>query len=211
MNGHLRFGCLAALLGSFFVQGATAATEGPLGDFKATVSNPSSTAITIDLATLILLPVPDIDHIIIVLGGNAASTDLRGAGWVTTDEPDSGFYHITTLYGIDLDPLGTTLQMTGFDPLQAETFVFHDESFIGQSSTVYPGISLGTPTLAALPALFPGFDLSIFGGDQNSRVYAFQTTVPIADFVPEPRTLVLGAFGILGLGFVARRKKVRLA
>ncbi len=210
MKGHLRSGCLAALLGSFFVQGATAATEGPLGDFKATVSNPSSTGITLQFPTLMLNKPPD--TIIIVIGGNAAATDLRGAGWITTDEPDSGLYHITTMYGIDLDPLGTTLHMTGFDPLQAATFVFQDESFIGQSSTVYPGISLGTPTLASLPTLFPGYDLSIFGGDPDSRVYAFQTTVPIADFtVPEPSTLVLGAFGILGLGLLARRKTHRRA
>jgi hypothetical protein len=134
------------------------------------------------------------------------SVPTGGVAWDTTTDPPSGITTITTMYGVDLNPAGTDLHTTGFDADQAAALEFQSETFIGNSGTLYSGVSLGTPTLAELPALFPGLDLSLFGGNPSSVVYAFQTTVPSADIgAPEPSTAVLAVVAC-GLMCVLRKR-----
>lgn len=147
------------------------------------------------------------DKITITISGfGALSGDqlvhIKGLAYESYDNPDfTGNVTITTLYGIDLVPTGTGLEMTGFAAGSPGTVSFSDERFIGSSGTEYLGTSLGTPTLADLPALMPGYDLSPFQGDTNSVVYAFRTIAPVADVlqqVPEPSSLAFAMIVAVG-------------
>jgi hypothetical protein len=134
---------------------------------------------------------------------------LGGLAWEEADAA-SGLLRITTMYGLDMDPTSSTLQLTGFTPDEALGIRFSDEQFFGQSGTAYPGTSLGTLALGELPVMFPDFELSPLVGDPSSLVYVFQTTMPLADVpVPEPYSWTLACGGAVVLACRALRRRAR--
>ena len=127
----------------------------------------------------------------------------------------AGTATVTTIYGIDQNPSGQALQLTGVDPTDPEFAPSSSETIFGNSGTPYVSSSAFTVPIASLSeVLGPGYDLSAFaGGDPNSLVYGFQTTVSGCDFltssVPEPGTLVCFAEAMAMLGglFIWRRRR----
>lgn len=216
----MRFICVAMLLASGFMTGsaAYAATiSGPFQDLKEELpATGDGFVIIINTKYPSLFP-PSIkkDQIVITLPspGHPHNIAIKGLAYESYENPDfSGNVKITTIYGIDLDPTGTGLEMTGLDAQLASVLSFSDEQFFGDSGTVYNGVSLGTPTLAELPALLPGYDLSPFQGDPNSIVYMFETIAPSSDFsaIPETPSLMLGGLGLLGLAVTLHARKRKL-
>lgn len=213
--------CVVGLVTCAIVPAAVAATYGPVQDFKEALEYPTDFRIIIEFNTqkqvLKTTPPPphyewgvERDSVVIEFPVPFESViNVRGAAWDTLDEPDTGLIHTTTMYGIDLNPMGDDLHMTGFTTAQAAELRFMDERFYGRSGTAYYGVPLGTPTIASLPSLFPGFDLSIFEGDPDSVVYAFRTTRPISDLVPEPSGTLLAALGLSTWLVDARRRNGR--
>lgn len=150
------------------------------------------------------------DFALIDLPIGYSSVDLRGVMYVSPEPADfSGNIVFTTMYGIDLDPSSAALQIGGFNPVSPEVALISGETIIGKSGTSYPSSFGATSTLADLPAVLPGFDLSPFVGAPSSFVYFFQTMAPATDFpitVPEPATLALAGMGALALFAAARRR-----
>jgi hypothetical protein len=111
---------------------------------------------------------------------------------------------LTDIFAFDLNPSGPPedIRLTGFNPADPDIVPLSPEVFIGRSGQEFTADVNFTATLAELPALLPGFDLSAFTGDPNSIVYISQATVPASEFVtfvPEPSTLVLAAVGASAL------------
>jgi|GEM_PF-6369564 len=205
---------LALLSGLMTAQASHAATIiGPLQDLKETVEGSN---IYIELETLMPLlwpPWAKKDKITIQIGTrdpHGRALNVKGIAYDAYDNPDfTGNVLMTTIYGIDLDPTGSGLETTGLDTEFASVVSFSDEQFIGVSGTIYHGVPLGTPTLADLPMLLPGYDLSPFQGDPTSIVYVFQTLAPAADFVPESSSVVLLGLGALCLATYSWNSKRR--
>ena len=138
------------------------------------------------------------------------ATDVGGVAYLGSSTPDSsiGDLIITTIYGLNLDPTGTVLEVTGFDSIVQSLITITDTTFFGNSGTTYAATFNEVHMLAELPALLPGFDLSPFQGNPSSIVYIFQTTVPAYETlqVPEPPTLAcLALGGLLLMGSFKRR------
>jgi hypothetical protein len=131
---------------------------------------------------------------------------FRGVAWVVTELPGANV-QVYTLYGVDLNPMGDDLHITGVSAQQASGMLFHDEVQFGASGTSYPGISLGTPTLAQLPAVLP-FATPFIEGDPNSLVYVFRTNVPSTDY-PVPEMPTIGMFSVCGGALIALRRRSR--
>lgn len=200
---------------------ASAAAFGPFLDFKEDYE-PLGIIIEFDVPTKhfdwdAFKFVRDNIHVVIDLGGSAMSrVPLKGHGYHSFENPDfSGNMEVTTLYGLDLDPDGDGMQLTGFTAAQAADISFSDEVFIGNSGTLYPATVAALTTLGDLNTWLPGADLSVFQGDPSSMVYLFRATVPSADFtnVPEPSTVALAGIAVVCLLVVTRfgRPRQRLA
>lgn len=111
----------------------------------------------------------------------------------------------TDIWGMSSDPSGGLT--TGFDPIDPEMVPLSDEEFISHTGATFPA-PIVVSTLANLPALLPGFDLSIFTGDPNSIVYVAQSgDLPAADFIcPEPSGFWLLAGSLLAIIVRVRRR-----
>jgi hypothetical protein len=110
------------------------------------------------------------------------------------------------------DPANEVPLQTGFDPANPQVVPLTGETFIG-TSEVFPA-TVTAYTLAELPSVLPGFDLSKFVGDPNSIVYLAQATVPLAQCttcVPELSTWAMMLLGFSGLGFAGWRARRRTA
>lgn len=130
--------------------------------------------------------------------------------WWRPDDPTS--LTLVDIWAKDLNPPWLSpLRQTGFDPINPEMVPAGPENFIGRSGTLYPAPLVAT-TLADLPSLLPGYDLSPFEGDPMSIVYVAQASVPASDFnapatIPEPGTLTLLGIGTSGLLILKRSEK----
>jgi len=191
---------------------ATATTFGPYADYKGTLP-PSVTYTLIDTDTSWTNPFTGtvhMDHIKVTIGSAlAAPLPVGGAAYGTFSTTDfTGTDIMTTIYGVDLNPGGSSLAMTGFTQPELADLAFSDESFTGNSGTVYDG-SGGLVSLADLPGVLPGFDLSPFQGDPSSQVFVYRTVAPESDFVPEPPSLSLLGIPALWLGVLRRRRARR--
>lgn len=185
--------CLALQLGIVGGRTAAAVTFGPLEDLCDLVG-PSATAIVKGT----IHGFSHFDRISIELPNASSVANLRGVAYQTWTTPDlTGDVVITTIYGLDANPGDAALRIAGFNPLAPEVAAMFDEVQIGISGTDYHASFSATPTLAELPTLFPGFDLSPFEGGSASFFYTFQTSLPGADYVPEPL-----AYMLLGMGAV---------
>jgi hypothetical protein len=215
--------CCALALAIWTDNCAVAATYGPFADLKETIDVPQGDGIVISfsfptehkVSGPVSNPPPNvgdtvkdkITYSIEIPINFSFFANVGGIAWHSTEEPDNGSRVITTLYGVDLDPNGTSMHLTGFDAVQAAQLSFHDETIIGASGTLYSGVSLGTPTLADLPALLPGFDLSAIDGDPSSVVYVFQTTVPHFDIAPEPASWLSAGIGVAIFAWASLRRR----
>jgi hypothetical protein len=148
-------------------------------------------------------------------GGISGVINVLSIGYVASPSGTfTGPLTITTIYGIDLNPSGSALSMTGVNPNDPQFSPTSDETLFGLSGTAYTSNTEFRAPIAALDSILgPGYDLSPFAqGDPNSEVYGFQTIVPAADFVtfvPEPSTLVYcaGAGAMLGGLLTWRRRR----
>jgi hypothetical protein len=206
---------LVLISGLLMSRDSLAATVvGPFQDLKKPIVGSN---IYIELKTVLPLlwpPWTTDDKITIQIGPRGPGDpppSAKGIAYQSYDNPDfTGNVVFTTIYGIDLDPTGAGLAATGFDSELAAAYSFSNEQFFGVSGAVYDGVSLGTPSLAELPLLLPGYDLSPFQGDPSSIVYVFQTTAPASDFiVPEGSSLVLFGLGALSLVAYSRCSQKR--
>ncbi len=135
--------------------------------------------------------------------------DLYVDTYLTSDPHNPTFIQLVDVWAKDLNPPGKSpLNHTGFNPFDPELVPIGPENFIGRSGTLYPAPMVAT-TVASLPLVLPGFDLSPFQGDPTSIVYVAQATVPSLDFaaVPEPSTLAL--LGMAALVFLTLRGRQR--
>jgi len=185
------------------VAGASAATVGPIEDFRAPVDNPGPSNITIIINTKFWKLTDRIEI-------NLPPIHLRMAGvaYVTpqsTGGPD--LVSINTIYGIDANPAAAGLTLTGFNPLTPEVIPMSPEIFTDEDNNEYLGSVAQPLPISALANFMPaGADLSPFAGaDPNSLVYLFTTTNVPAAAVPEPATLGLAAGAAL-LGAIRRRR-----
>jgi hypothetical protein len=111
---------------------------------------------------------------------------------------------IFSIYGIDLNPGGASLLLTGVTAPPQFSFL-SGETIFGNSGTPYTSTFASKVPIEELFLLLgPGFDLSPFSaGDPNSNVYVFQTIVPAAEITsvaPEPSTWVLStSMAMLGV------------
>jgi len=193
---------------------------GPFFDYQGgvIVSNETGKIIDIDIKTGFdkktkrytdrLMITVDLDKGIDVTWWTGRLLNLAGVAYVEEPDDPAGYVRITTIYGEEQTPPGPTPLMTGFPAAGWDgQSVFSDETFIGNSGTGYLGTPLPFLTVADLPTQFPGFDLSVFSGaDPTSRLFAFETFMPLSDVavVPEPSALAAMALG-LGLLVLVKR------
>ena len=121
---------------------------------------------------------------------------------------------LTDVWSLDLNPSGNPDDVplqTGFNAIDPQIVPLSDELFIGRKTgTIYTSFLNVTSTLADLPTLLPGYDLSVFTGDPNSIVYVSQALVPafdVGECIPEPSTVLsLLALGTLGAASTLKRQ-----
>lgn len=155
------------------------------------------------------------DEITIKLLAAAPPLPLSGVAYFESQTPDfSGDLTVTTIYGIDQNPAGSGLQVTGVDPVSPEFQPTSPETIFGSSGTHYTSSFSSMTAIGDLSALLgPGYDLSPFAaGDPNSDVYVFRTIVPSTDLlvgVPEPSSALMCAIGaatVVALALSRRRR-----
>jgi hypothetical protein len=143
----------------------------------------------------------------------AASYVTVASSSTTPFNQNTDMVTITDIYAFNKNPTGNpnTPSLTGFLRSNPQFSPLGPEQFIGTSGTVYTAGVSATSTLAALPGLLPGFNLSAFsGGDPGSIVFVERTTVPAVDAIPEPGSLTLLSLGAVSLaGYGWRRKTAR--
>lgn len=123
-----------------------------------------------------------------VFGGGVAFGDTAPYGGII-----DGYFRITTIYGIDMDPNSVTMSLTGFNPLAPEIIPVSGETIVTNFGTEYTSFAEYTVTAASLGALLPGYNLSPFAAaDPSSIFYVFQTDAPIDEILtPEPASTML--------------------
>ena len=107
------------------------------------------------------------------------------AGVVYTTSPKGNFQKgnvvVTTIFGQDLNPGGTDLEVTGYMAGSPEVDFLSHATF-GKSGKTYNASSSSLVAIGDLAAVLgPDFDLSPFRGDPTSVVRVFETTVPAKD------------------------------
>lgn len=108
---------------------------------------------------------------------------MVGTSYPTYDDsnPDADI-HFKTIYGVDLNPDGTTLSMGGFDAAEPQ-YSFADESFISPDGTTYPAGPVSVVAIRDVSKfLEPGADLSFLQGNPDDVVYIFDTDIPASGF-----------------------------
>ena len=212
MSRHLMVaGCaLAAVIALSFPLRGSAIIVGPAQDLKTVL--PGGEGLQIATTTTVYYQVLD-SHGRILLQGTVSYPDTQTisglsvpvSGVTYVESPGGTFSDdlvLTTIDGIDLDPDGSALILTGVDAQQPQ-FSTSGETIIGNSGMLYTStFATETPIGNLAQVLGPGFDLSPFAeGDPSSDVYVFQTIVPAADIetsgVPEPATWVLCVSGVM--------------
>lgn len=187
-----------------------AATIGPYEDFRATITPSPMARMGMTGGSKDGWNLKDSNMVYLAPG--SPDVNLRGAAYATSTTPDfSGSVILTTIYGIDVDPVAPDLRIRGFDPHDPEIDSIFDETYIGISGTPYPATVAMTPTLPELATLLPGFDLSPFSGAPDSFFYVFRGAVPGSDFqlIPEPASLTLAAVAGLLCAAAAGYKRYR--
>jgi len=122
---------------------------------------------------------------------------------------------VVDVYGIDLNPTGSVLAESGFNPTFPEVTPGSNEEFIGISTgTDYPATFSTTTPLSDLSGVLTGLgfnpDLSAFSGDPNSIVYVFSADLPVNDATtPEPGAAMTTGFALLFLWLRGRKSKAR--
>jgi hypothetical protein len=114
-------------------------------------------------------------------GSGWSNYSARGVGYVVSPKGNfaKGDAVLVTIYGHDLNPGGTELQIGGFNAARPE-MTFSGETYTGISRTAYPATSSDLVRLGDLPTfLGSDFDLTPFAaGDADSVVQVFQATMP---------------------------------
>ena len=130
---------LTALFTAMFVQTvATAATIGPVEDFRELIT-PASGAQLYSTGRGTKEGWDLKDNAMIALESGSPSVNLRGAAYATSATPDfTGDVVITTIYGIDPDPLSAAFRISGFNPAAPEIGSIFDETIVGDSGHVLP-------------------------------------------------------------------------
>jgi hypothetical protein len=176
---------------------------GPFEDFRGSVGQDGvNSTIVINTRFWIIK-----DKIIIDIG---LRTDMLGLGYVESPTGDfTGDLRVWTFYGVDQNPGGSSLQMTGVNPLSPQFTPNGGENIEGVSGKIYTSDVAMTLPISELSKQFPGFDLSPFSnGIPTSEVYVFGTTVPRSDLpAPEPATVVTACLGVALVIGVRRLRK----
>ncbi len=138
---------------------------------------------------------------------------LKGLSFFSYDISDtSGRVRITTLYGIDRDPSGTSLSLGGIEANGPPLEITNEKikGGFGDPQEYLPSFTSRVPLSQLSTVLGSGFDVSLIQGAPNATVQVFQTDVPVSAIsaVPEPGTYALFAIGLAAIGM---RKSLRSA